>query len=74
MDLILERDGVCYPIEIKSVSNPSRRDTTGLRAFRDSHPRLRIARGLVVAPCEKLLPLSENDHSMPWDACCRRSR
>ncbi|MBI4861727.1 MAG: ATP-binding protein [Candidatus Riflebacteria bacterium] len=72
VDLILERDGVLYPLEVKAASNPSRRDTAGLLAFRKSHPGLRIADGLVIAPCDKLLQLSENDHAMPWDACCRR--
>ena len=29
---------------------------------------IRALRGLVVAPCEAMVPLSENDWAMPWDA------
>lgn len=68
VDLLLERDGTVYPIEIKAASRPSRKDTSGLQAFRKTYPKLRIANGLVVAPCEALLPLSEKDYAMPWDA------
>jgi uncharacterized protein len=68
VDLLLERDGTFFPIEVKAVSRPSRGDTSGITAFRKTYPRLRIAKGLVVAPCEKLLPLSKHDFAMPWDA------
>ncbi len=68
VDLLLERDGTFFPIEVKAASRPSRGDTSGITAFRKTYPGLRVAKGLVVAPCERLLPLSENDFAMPWDA------
>ena len=68
VDLLLERDGTFFPIEVKAASRPSRGDTTGITAFRKTYPKLRVARGLVVAPCEAMAPLSENDWAMPWDA------
>jgi predicted AAA+ superfamily ATPase len=68
VDLLLERDGTFFPIEVKAASRPSRGDTTGITAFRKTYPKLRVARGLVVAPCETMAPLSENDWAMPWDA------
>lgn len=71
VDLLLERDGTIFPIEIKAASRPSRGDTSGITAFRKTYPELRVAKGLVVAPCEKLLPLSEQDFAMPWDAIVR---
>jgi predicted AAA+ superfamily ATPase len=67
VDLLLERDGIFYPIEIKVKSTPSRRDTSGITAFRKSHPHLRIEKGLVLAPTEKILRLSETDWAIPWD-------
>lgn len=67
VDLLLERDGVFYPIEIKSKSNPSRRDTTGISAFRKTYPGLRIEKGLVIAPVPAILQLSEEDYAIPWD-------
>lgn len=67
VDLLLERDGVFYPIEVKASSNPSRRDTTGITAFRKTYPHLRIEKGLVISPIKKILQLSENDWAIPWD-------
>jgi uncharacterized protein len=68
VDLLLERDGMFYPIEVKLHSRPSRKDTRGLTAFREAHPHLRIAPGLVISPTDALLPLSEHDWALPWDA------
>lgn len=67
VDLLLERDGAFYPIEAKLRSTPSRRDTTGITAFRKTYPHLRIERGLVIAPTEKALQLSDQDWALPWD-------
>jgi hypothetical protein len=71
VDFLLERDGTFFPVEVKAASRPSRGDTSGITAFRKTYPRLRIAKGLVVAPCEAMLPLSEDDFAMPWDAVAR---
>ncbi len=67
VDLLLERDGMFYPIEVKLHSRPSRKDTKGIAAFRQAHPQLRIAPGLVIAPTDALLPLSDHDWALPWD-------
>jgi predicted AAA+ superfamily ATPase len=67
VDLLLERDGVFYPIEVKLHSRPTRKDTRGITAFRQAHPQLKIAKGLVIAPTDSLLPLSDDDWAMPWD-------
>jgi predicted AAA+ superfamily ATPase len=65
-DLILERDGIYYPIEIKAKTKPSRNDTTGISAFRNTYPELRIANGLVLCLAEKGFKLSERDYALPW--------
>jgi uncharacterized protein len=67
VDLILERDAVYYPIEIKAKSNPSRKDTTGISSFRKTYPDLKIEKGLVLCPVDKILQLSELDYAVPWD-------
>ncbi len=67
VDLVLERDGVLYPVEVKARSRPSRRDCSGLAAFRAAFPALRIAPGLIVAPCERLLRLTSDVIAIPWD-------
>ena len=68
VDLVLERDGIFYPIEVKLHSRPTRKDTRGITAFRAAYPQLNIAAGLVIAPTDSLLPLSDNDWALPWDA------
>ncbi len=67
VDLIIERDGLFYPIEIKLKSNPSRKDTTGISSFRKTYPRLKIEKGLVMCPSERIIQLSESDYAVPWD-------
>jgi hypothetical protein len=68
LDILLERDGVFYPIEIKAKSNPIKSDTKGISAFRKMYPKLKIAAGLVICPCEKFAKISENDYALPWDS------
>jgi predicted AAA+ superfamily ATPase len=71
VDIILERDGVFYPIEIKASARVSRKDTSGIQAFRKTYPNIKIEKGLVVAPTEKFIQISENDYAMPWDCCIK---
>jgi predicted AAA+ superfamily ATPase len=66
-DLIMERDGVYYPIEIKAKTKPTRGDTTGISAFRNAYPDITIASGLVICLAEKAYKLSENDYALPWN-------
>jgi hypothetical protein len=68
VDLLLERDGIIYPIEIKAKSNPTVGDVTGITAFRKAYPKLRIADGLVICSCERFLKISESDYALPWDS------
>lgn len=67
VDILLEYDGVIHPIEIKAKTNPSRRDTMGISAFRKKYPQLNVAPGLVISPCQKIFQLSESDYAVPWD-------
>ena len=68
VDLLLERDGIFYPMEVKLSSRPSRQDTRGIASFRANYPQLKIAPGLVIAPVERVEQLSENDYCVPWDS------
>ena len=67
VDILLEYNGIFHPVEIKAKTNPSRRDTMGISAFRKKYPQLNIAPGLVISPCEKIVQLSELDYAVPWD-------
>ena len=66
VDLILELDGWLFPLEIKSKSHPSHRDTRGLRAFRETFPRERIAPGLMICAVEKPEWIAEEVLAVPW--------
>jgi predicted AAA+ superfamily ATPase len=68
VDLLLERDGKLFPIEIKVKSQPARRDARGIKALCDSYPALTIQPGLVIAPTRKALRLSDEACAMPWNA------
>ncbi len=67
LDLVLERDGTYYPVEIKLKSRPTRSDTRGIVAFRETYPSLQIAPGLVIHPGEEVMLLNEHDLAVPWD-------
>lgn len=69
IDLLLERDAIFYPIEVKLTSRPTRQDTRSFEAFRTTYPNLNVAPGLVIAPVDKISRLSETDYCLPWD--CR---
>jgi hypothetical protein len=53
VDLLCEYSGALFPVEIKATTNPARRDTTGLSAFRKTYPAARMEQGLVIAPVER---------------------
>ena len=67
VDLILERDGRLFPVEIKLASNPGKKDTAGITAFRKTYTHRPIAPGLVICPCQKFIKISESDYALPWD-------
>lgn len=66
VDLIMEIDNNYFPIEIKGKSLVSRKDTTGITAFRKTYPDLNIKPGLVICLSDKLQKISDNDYSLPF--------
>ncbi len=65
VDLLLERDGVMYPIEIKLKSNPNRHDTRGIRAFADSYPNLVLGPRIIVHGGTRLSWISDDCIGVP---------
>jgi len=67
VDVVLERDGRLFPIEIKLTTKPGRRDTSGITTFRKTYNAADIAPGLVICPVER--PMRLNDHvlALPWN-------
>jgi predicted AAA+ superfamily ATPase len=70
IDLIIERDGVLYPIEIKKTAMPSR---TAAKSFRVLEKfGLEIGQGTVICLAEATIPLSRTVTAIPVDAIGRR--
>ncbi|WP_319525167.1 ATP-binding protein [uncultured Desulfosarcina sp.] len=66
VDLILELDGRLYPVEIKSKSNPTRKDIRGFQAFRDCFPKENIQKGLVICAVPSSQHIREDILAVPW--------
>lgn len=66
VDLILERDGAFYPIEIKCKTNPTKSDTTGIKAFKNTYPNQKIMKGLVIHAGSERYLLDEEIIALPW--------
>ena len=66
VDLILEKDGWLYPVEIKAKSNPGKMDTRGFKAFRNCFPAEKIHKGLIVCAVPRPIAVSEESIAVPW--------
>ena len=67
VDLIIERDGVFFPVEVKLKSHPNRRDTRGLTSLVKSYPNLSFGPRIVVHGGTDLDLLDENTVGVPVD-------
>ncbi|OIP27622.1 hypothetical protein AUK22_05345 [bacterium CG2_30_54_10] len=70
VDLLLERDGTLFPIEIKCKSHLSSHDTRGIRAFRETYPKRKIAPGLVINAGSGGSRINQMAFGVPWSALC----
>lgn len=67
VDLILERDGKLYPIEIKAKSKVGASDAKNIQTFRKLYAHLNVQNGLIIAPTETQYAVTDNDWVIPWD-------
>lgn len=67
VDLIMERDGVFYPFEIKLTASPGRRQASGLAAFRAAHPHLKVGLGGMICAVEAPRWLANDVLAVPWN-------
>ena len=66
MDFILEQDNKLVALEIKTSSQVTSSDTSGIRALRDSlKQKATLVRG-VVLHAGKSRPLNVTDMALPW--------
>ena len=68
MDLLLERDGKLFPIEVKCKTRLTRSDMRGFRAFRDTYASERIMPGLIVYAGDACYHVDEHTIALPWNA------
>ncbi len=66
VDLVLERDGKLFPIEVKATSNPMPRDAVGLTAFQTEYGAHSVD-GLLVHAGDRVLRLGEHCWAVPFD-------
>lgn len=64
IDLLIEKDGTLYPIEIKKHSDPTKNDIKAFRILDKINDRIRGAGG-VVCLYDHLLPLQGDDRIIP---------
>ncbi len=69
VDLLLERDGILFPLEIKSKTNPNKLDAKGIAALRESYPRGNIGPGLILSLTETSYKVTPDVTVVPWN--CR---
>lgn len=67
VDLLVERDGVLYPFEMKLTANPSPHDVSGLSAFRRAHRDLQIGAGAILCAVERSRWITEDTAALPWN-------
>lgn len=67
LDLLFEINNRFYPIEIKCKSQITSSDMSGIKAFRETYPKLDIAPALIIAPIKQILPLAKDCYAVPYD-------
>ncbi len=67
VDIIMERDGSFYPIEIKCKTTINKHDARGIHAFYETFPELDIKHGLIIYAGNEFLPISDKVSALPWN-------
>lgn len=68
VDLVIERDGLLWPVEIKSKANINSSDIRGLNAFRAAYPK-QCASAIVVASVKEPFLFSKDVIVLPYSLC-----
>jgi predicted AAA+ superfamily ATPase len=67
VDIIIEIDGIFYPIEVKAATTVSKNDIRGITAFRETYPELRIAKGIVIYAGDECYHITKDILAVPWN-------
>ena len=68
VDIVIERDGILWPIEIKCKSNINSSDMRGITAFREAYPN-KCGLGIIIASVEEPLFISKDAIVLPYSLC-----
>jgi predicted AAA+ superfamily ATPase len=66
VDLILELNGMLFPIEIKTKSNPAGKDVKSFASLKSCFPNEKFYTGLVICSTETPQMISEDVLAVPW--------
>ena len=67
VDIVLERDGKLFPIEIKCKSVIAKRDLRGIKAFRETYPKNDISEALVIYAGKESYKTEKDITVIPWN-------
>ncbi len=67
VDIILEINGIYYPIKVKTASTLSKHDARGIAAFKETYPQLRIAPGIIIYAGDECYRVTEDVVAVPWN-------
>ncbi len=67
VDLIIERDGKLFPVEIKANSHPGKADARNIKIFRELYSQYDVQPGLILAPCAAAYAVADDVYVFPWD-------
>lgn len=67
VDLLLEKDDLLYPFEFKLTTNPSKRDGSGIAAFKAAHPGRQVAKGAIICAVERPRWITDDVMAIPWN-------
>lgn len=59
VDLLIEWNGQFYPVEIKLKSSVDSFDARGIRAFKETYPKLKVMPGLIFCSCPENYKVNE---------------
>ncbi|MCE3238407.1 MAG: GTP-binding protein [Gammaproteobacteria bacterium] len=66
VDIIMERDGCFYPVEIKCKSLINKHDARGIHMFYETFPHLKIMPGLIIYAGNERYAVSDRVFAVPW--------
>jgi hypothetical protein len=65
VDLIIEKDGLLWPIEFKLAGRPGLNDARGLASFAASYPHYRIGQRIIVSGGQEAYQLDRDTVVVP---------